>query len=133
VVRVPLIFVVMVALSAILTIKAKAQVADPLAAMNGRWTSSISGDCATKWFQYSVSSDRGSYTTRYPDGSVHVSIILQTEPNKVYLFHSNEKRRTPQGDLLTWWLIFEGPNTYRMRPIDGNVDELTQASWRRCE
>ncbi len=85
----------------------RAQVTDPLAAMNGRWTSTDSGDCATKWFEYSVSADRREYTTRYPDGKTQVNTILHTEPNKVYLFYRGETRLTPQGDPILWWLIFD--------------------------
>jgi len=108
-------------------------VPDPLAAMEGRWRNAESGDCATNWFEYSVAPNRRQYTTRRSNGPSNTATVLHTEPNRVYLFYDGETRRTPQGDLLLWWMIFEGPKQYRMRRIDWAQDSRTTFFWLKCD
>jgi hypothetical protein len=79
----------------------KAPVNDALAALEGRWTNAVDGDCQTpgKWYEVSVSPDRSSFTTFNSNGTLR-GTILSVEPNQIYFFYGTEQR---------WSIIFNGP------------------------
>lgn len=107
-------------------------VPDPLTALQGAWTEKGQENCSKPLFTVSVASDRKAFRVTSVDGRVSNATVLHTEPNRIYLFYQGEKRRTPQGDLLLWWLILDTPESYQMRRIDWPESARTKGTWVKC-
>ncbi len=104
---------------------------DPTNIIEGRWRSDT-GTCEDNGFDYSVSKDGKKIITMRLNGKVSYANILAVEPNQIHLSYDKEKRKTADGDLVSWWLVYEGVNSYRMRRNDWQLNTLTNGAWVRC-
>ncbi len=113
--------------------------ADPLVAIVGDWQviDTVAGttqqDCS-KAQTFAISSDAreivltekwaANWTARYR--------VVRAEPTRVLTIIEDEKRVTDVGDPVLWWLIFEGPDSFRWRRYDWPRTEATSTQWQRC-
>lgn len=94
---------------------------DPLAALDGRWTTVGeqkkygAGACKDHWSDYAVSADKRGVRLSSADGKVLNYLVLYTENDSATMYIEGESRRLQTGDRVIWVLIRESRDSFSWR------------------
>jgi len=95
--------------------------ADPLAALNGRWTTVGeqtkygAGACKDHWGDYAVSADKRGVRLTTAQGKILNYLVLYTDGDSAAMYIEGESRRLLTGDRMIWVLQRESHDRFSWR------------------
>lgn len=65
-------------------------------------------------------------------GFTSSAIILEVRPKQIHIRYTSETELAEGGELISWWMIYEGNEQYYMRRNDWAETSKTNGRWKRC-